>query len=731
MTAFTLRRGPFLALFLVVELAGSLRAQEPKYYPKGEQIPGPAGFVERGSICCWSHEEPEYSIQQYKEWREELRHYRMENLIYAGYHDEQYAWPELKWAQSSFIQPLLMVQDRYFYDPVAGKYTVDRYLDDLDTRYGGIDSVLVWHIPPNIGVDARNQYDWLRDMPGGIASVRQMVAGFHRRGVRVLFPVMLWDQGTRNEGVPNWDATARLLAEVGADGVNGDTAAEVPQTFRQASDAIGHPLVLEPECAPPEPMEALAWNNMTWGYWKYPFTPMVSVYKWLEPRHMVNVCDRWNRDKTDNLQFAFFNGVGYVSWENIWSLWNQITPRDAEALRRVSKIERANAELLISHDWEPHTLTLRYGVFATKFPGKDRTLWTLVNRNEFEVSGRQITVPFEAGVHFLDLWHGIELKPETLGNAATLNFDMEENGFGALLMLAGEPDASLQKLLADMHRLSQKPLRSFSHERKSLPQRLVEISATKPASTAPNGMVRVPHGDFLFDVHGIMIEGGNFEGLDVQEPWEESARRHHQHQMRLKAFYIDRYPVTNEEFKRFLDAARYRPLDDHNFIRDWKSGMYPEGWAKKPVTWVSIEDARAYAAWAGKRLPHEFEWQYAAQGTDGRRYPWGDGWRSDAVPSFDTGRELPPASDVDAHPAGASPFGVMDLVGNVWQWTDEFQDDHSRGGILRGGSHYRPVGARWYFPEAFRLDEHGKFLLMAPSTDRAGTVIFRCVVDAQ
>ena len=58
--------------------------------------------------------------------------------------------------------------------------------------------------------------------------------------------------------------------------------------------------------------------------------------------------------------------------------------------------------------------------------------------------------------------------------------------------------------------------------------------------------------------------------------------------------------------------------DDLNFLRDWKDGTYPDGWANKPVTWVSQEDARAYAAWAGKRLPHEWEWQYAAQGSDGR-----------------------------------------------------------------------------------------------------------------
>ena len=68
---------------------------------------------------------------------------------------------------------------------------------------------------------------------------------------------------------------------------------------------------------------------------------------------MVNISDRWNRDKTDDLQFAFFNGVGWESWENIWGIWNGITPRDAEATRRVATIERAVAPFLVSQDWEP------------------------------------------------------------------------------------------------------------------------------------------------------------------------------------------------------------------------------------------------------------------------------------------------------------------------------------------------------------------------------------------
>ena len=80
----------------------------------------------------------------------------------------------------------MMMEDRYFYDPLAHKYTVDRYLDDVTKRYGGIDSVLIWHTYTNIGIDNRNQYDLLRDMPGGLEGVREMVRGFspaRREGV--------------------------------------------------------------------------------------------------------------------------------------------------------------------------------------------------------------------------------------------------------------------------------------------------------------------------------------------------------------------------------------------------------------------------------------------------------------------------------------------------------------------------------------------------------------------
>ena len=177
----------------------------------------------------------------------------------------------LKWTQSSFIQPQMMVQDRYFYDPVAHSYTVDRYLDDLDKRYGGIDAVLIWPTYPNMGIDNRNQHDLIRSMPGGVAGVRQMIADFHKRGVRVLFPMMMWDQGTRDIGKSWPEAIAELMAEIGADGINGDTQDGVPLAYSLAADKVGHPLAFEPEGGPSD--EALAWNVMTWGQYQYPFVP--------------------------------------------------------------------------------------------------------------------------------------------------------------------------------------------------------------------------------------------------------------------------------------------------------------------------------------------------------------------------------------------------------------------------------------------------------------------------
>ena len=680
---------------------------------KCEQIPGPES---PGDFSVW--------LSDIKHWREE-RHVRI------GYSDSEYTRPEFQWTQKCFVQTKLLYSDRYFYDPSPSEYTVDRYLDDLKNRFGGVDCVILWHSYPVLGIDNRNQFDLIRDLPGGISALKNVIKEFHKQGISVLLPIVPWDRGTRDEGEPDWVALTKILGEIGADGVYGDTLNAVPSIWRKTADRDQLPIVLQPQNALLD--EALAWNNMTHGdEWKIFFIPTVSHHKWLETRHMVHLISRWARDRTDWLQLAFFNGIGYYSWENIWGVWNGITPRNAEAIRRIAKIDRFFAELLVSPEWEPHSPVLQSGVFSSKFPGDNRILWTIINRNTYNLAGPQLQLPWKKGTRFYDLWKGTEIEPEIVDSSAILNFELEAGGYGAVLSISDEAiTEELKIFLKEMEILTKRPLSAYSDDWKPLAQELLITTITQPAEIPPPNMVRIPGGEYDFNVSGVEVEGSNREGVGVQYPWENSPRGHHKKRLQIKSFYLDLYPVTNVEFKKFLKATQYHPQDDHNFLKHWKNGTYPEGWSRKPVIWVSIEDARAYAEWAGKRLPHEWEWQYAAQGTDGRLYPWGNSWNSSAVPEPVKGKEMGQPSDCGKFEEGASPFGAMDMVGNVWQWTDEYQDEHTRFAVLRGGSYYQPQGSKWYFPQAYRLDRHGKYLLMAPSRDRSAAVGFRCVKDTK
>ncbi len=521
---------------LAAALALGAAGQDTQYPPRGQQIPPPE--------CMNLHNAWEYTLQPtcppgaHERWLRDLQHWRAERLIRITFDPSRYEMPALKWTQSSFIQPQMMVQDRYFYDPVAGRYTVDRYLDDLEKRYGGIDAVLVWSTYPNMGVDDRNQLEMVASMPGGIEGVRQMVADFHRRGVRVLFPMMMWDQGTHTPDKPWPQAIAELMKQLDADGVNGDTQDGVPLGFSRAAEAIGHPLAFEPEASPSD--EALAWNVMTWGQYNFPFVPMVDRFKWLETRHMVNISDRWAQDKIGDLHLAFFNGVGWESWENVWGIWNGINPRDAEATRRIATIERGVAPFLTSREWEPLYPMLNYGVYSSRWPRGNETVWTIVNSAAYDIGGAQMNVPLTPGMRYFDLYHGIELKPALDGEHNVLSFAMEASGYGAILATPGEPSDAMKTLMKRMAAMTEKPLPTYSHDPVVLAQHLVDIAPTKPATDAPDGMVRIPGGTFDFKVEGVEIEGGGNPNVDVEYPWEDSPRRFHEHSMDVAPFFIDK-----------------------------------------------------------------------------------------------------------------------------------------------------------------------------------------------
>lgn len=190
------------------------------------------------------------------------------------------------------------------------------------------------------------------------------------------------------------------------------------------------------------------------------------------------------------------------------------------------------------------------------------------------------------------------------------------------------------------------------------------ISPTRIRSTIDGKeMVLVPGGEFLFGEDKIK--------------WY------------LPPFWIDKTPVTQAEYKRFLDANPEHRVPSRSetwaqsYNWDQTRRTYPSGKAQHPVVLVTWYDAVAYAEWVGKRLPTEHEWEKAARGTDGRAYPWGNDWCENHANTAES--KIGGTSAVGQFsPQGDSPYGCIDMSGNVWEWTSTPDDAESYR--LRGGS---------------------------------------------
>jgi iron(II)-dependent oxidoreductase len=158
----------------------------------------------------------------------------------------------------------------------------------------------------------------------------------------------------------------------------------------------------------------------------------------------------------------------------------------------------------------------------------------------------------------------------------------------------------------------------------------------------------------------IKIPAGSFKmGTNLKNA---DAPSRPQHIVNLKSYRIDKYLVTNAQYARFIAATGHRPPSD------WKDGKLPRGTELYPVTLVNWFDAKAYAKWAGKRLPKEAEWEKAARGTDGRRWPWGNEMDPARVNTY---YNVGSASNVNTYANGVSPFGLYDMAGNVDEWVDD------------------------------------------------------------
>jgi hypothetical protein len=165
---------------------------------------------------------------EYEAWTAAMQRWRLLKSI--GYSGSEYERPELAWTRRNIVHTHMIVGDRHFYAPVARHYR--RPLPrQVQSRYGGTDSVLVWPVYLNIGVDNWNRFDIIRDMPGGIPGSTNG-ARFQRRRLKVFFPVRPGTKGTRQEPLSAAKTAARLMKEIGADGLNGDTMSGLPDYRR-------------------------------------------------------------------------------------------------------------------------------------------------------------------------------------------------------------------------------------------------------------------------------------------------------------------------------------------------------------------------------------------------------------------------------------------------------------------------------------------------------------------
>ena len=191
----------------------------------------------------------------------------------------------------------------------------------------------------------------------------------------------------------------------------------------------------------------------------------------------------------------------------------------------------------------------------------------------------------------------------------------------------------------------------------------------RPPGTKGGPMVYVPAGEFWM---------GCNEQVDNQCEADEKPY----HKVDLDAFYIDKFKVTNGEYQKCVQAGKCREPEYNDSSSEHRLGG-PENiyqgfvGGRQPVVGVDWNDAKSYCEWAGKRLPTEAEWEKAARGTDGRKYPWGNQAPSCKVANFSACGVKP--VKVGSKPGGASPYGALDLAGNAWEWVADWYDDKYYG----------------------------------------------------
>lgn len=264
-------------------------------------------------------------------------------------------------------------------------------------------------------------------------------------------------------------------------------------------------------------------------------------------------------------------------------------------------------------------------------------------------------VPTKAMGYYLKTVHWLDaLTPPLEQHLALLVAQVQ-----ALLEVS--PDEAIPGEVARAKRDADEKARREAEEKA---KREAEEKARRDAQARRNAEAGVP----IWQQIGIAM---------VTIPAGEFLYGHEKERVHLPEYRLARTPVTNAQYKAFVEATGQR-APDH-----WEGGCIPEGKQDHPVLYVSWEDAQAFCKWAGCRLPTEREWEKGARGTDGRAYPWGDKWEEGRCNSLEAA--IGDTTPVGRYPGGASPYGLLDMAGNVWEWCEDWYSSERTYKVLHGG----------------------------------------------
>ena len=357
----------------------------------------------------------------------------------------EYRRQDLQWYSEQFVQHFTFLYGREILDLERGEFNVDRFLEEGERDFGGYDGFLIWGVYPRIGVDERTQWDFYDDLPGGRQGLKQISERARQRGVRFFVPYKPWDKSARlhhRSTPPDEEELARLIVDTAADGVFLDTMDMINATFRQAIDNLKSGVVFCSEGrAEGKAREIItgSWDqspHRDWyqGNWSASreTMPMTDLWRFVLPEHRLFVINRHSMadDRMRITQRGFFNGMGWVVWQDIFGLTLPYTPAEAALLKQCRTIFRENLQAVNSPAPTPLVETEAAGVFANEFPAENKRMWTFYNENETPVSGAVLKIQPRDGCHYVDVWNQ---KEATLQDGQFVALQMEPHQVGCVV----------------------------------------------------------------------------------------------------------------------------------------------------------------------------------------------------------------------------------------------------------------------------------------------------------